>query len=226
VAHRDGPHHHHSTLPTPVIRAGDTALLIIDVQYHGADRGHGLLRDRIDAGEEAAVEYFANRVETLVVPNVQRLQSAFRLAGVEVIHVKTESLTADGRDRSPSAKLHGTHVAPGSREGDILDEIAPVGDEIVFRKTCASAFNGTNIETILRNIGINRLVVGGVVTGSCVEMAVRDASDRGFSVVLVEDATASWTPEMQRDAIEGMRDRTATVMTTAAVEELIAGVPA
>jgi nicotinamidase-related amidase len=80
-------------------------------------------------------------------------------------------------------------------------------------------FNGTNIEYLLRNLGIATLVIGGVVTGSCVEAAVRDASDRGFRVVLVEDATASWSPEMQSAAIESMRGRSATIMTSHEVVE-------
>jgi nicotinamidase-related amidase len=213
-AHRVSPHKHHRAAAEPEIGRRDTALLLIDIQYHGSHRDHGLLRARIDAGESEAIEYFANRVETSVVPAVRRLQAAFRDAGMEVIHVKTQSLTQDGRDRSLTAKLHGTHIPPGDREGDILDEIAPVGDEIVIAKSCPGVFNGTNIEYLLRNLGIATLVVGGVVTGSCVELAVRDAADRGFRVVLVEDATASWSQQMQDSAIEGMRDRSATVMTS------------
>jgi len=223
---RRGPHAHHSGLAAPDIRPGTASLVIIDVQYHGADRAHGLLRARIDAGEADAIEYFAQRVETQLIPNVRRLEDAFRAAGIEVIHVRTQSLTQDGRDRGPSAKAHGTHIPPGSREAEIIDAIAPVGDEIVLSKTTSSAFNGTTIEQVLRNIGITTLVVGGVVTGSCVEMTVRDAVDRGFRVIVVEDATASWAPEMQAAAIDGMRDKSATVLTAAEVEALVAGVPA
>lgn len=221
MAQRTSPHAHQHTRPAPEIRRSDTALLVIDLQYHGADRGHGLLKARIDAGEGDAIEYLASRVETTVVPAVRRLQAAFRGAGMEVVHVKTQSLTRDGRDRSLTAKLHGAHIPPGSREGEILDEIAPADDEIVLSKTCPGAFNGTNIDYVLRNLGIGTLVVGGVVTGSCVELAVRDANDRGYRVVLVEDATASWSQAMQDTAVEGMRDRSATIMTADQVVALV-----
>jgi nicotinamidase-related amidase len=223
VVQRTSPHSHHRSAPGPEIRSAGTALLTIDIQYHGADRGHGLLKARIDSGEASAIEYFASRVEESVIPAVRRLQDAFRANGMEVMHVKTESLTVDGRDRSLTAKLHGSHVLPGSREGQILDEIAPVGDEIVLAKTCPGVFNGTNIEYLLRNLGISTLVVGGVVTGSCVEAAVRDASDKGFRVVLVEDATASWSADMQSAAIESMRGRSATIMTSHEVVERLTG---
>ena len=228
MTNRASPHHHHRVGPRPDLARTETALLLIDLQYHGANRGYGLLRERIDIGEEGAIAYFADRVESTVVPAVQRLEAAFRSASMEVIHVKTQSLTRDGRDRSPSAKLHGTHIPPGSREGDILDAIAPAGDEIVLSKTCSSAFNGTNIEYILRNLGVSTLVVGGVVTGSCVELAVRDASDLGFRVIVAEDATASWSAEMQVGSIEAMRDRSASIMSSAEIveqlSELVAGV--
>lgn len=217
MAERASPHRHHRSVAGPTLGPSDTALLLIDLQTHGADRRQGLLKERIEAGEGAAIQYFADRVETSVIPAVQAMQGAFRAAGMEVIHVKTQSLTLDGRDRSLAAKLHGTHIPPGSPEGDILEAIAPVNDEIVVSKTCPGVFNGTNIDYILRNLGIRTLVVGGVVTGSCVELAVRDAADRGYRVVLVEDATASWSAAMQESAIEGMRDRSATVMTSSDV---------
>jgi nicotinamidase-related amidase len=219
--HRSSPHDHHATHRAPEIQRHDTALLLIDLQYHGAHPDHGLLRDQIAAGRRERVDYFADRVARLVVPNARHLQDAFRAAGMEVIHVKTQSLTADGRDRSLEAKQHGTHIPPGSQEGEILAELAPMADEIVFSKTCMSVFNGTNIEYVLRNVGIRNLVVVGVVTGSCVELAVRDAADRGFVSIVVEDATASWSAEMQAAAIDGLRDRAATIMSTAAVVDLV-----
>jgi ureidoacrylate peracid hydrolase len=153
-------------------------------------------------------------LETLVAPNLQRLLPACRRAGIEVLYTVIASLTQDGRDRGLGHKQLGIHFPPGSREAQVLDEIAPVGDEIVLPKTCSSAFNGTQIEYVLRDIGIRELLVYGVVTGSCVEAAVRDAADRGFSVVLLEDATATWSPEMQAAALQVMSERYAKVWST------------
>lgn len=221
MIHRRGPHGHgHGRgMPEPELASPQTALMVIDMQYHGASRHHGLLARRIAEGAEDAVAYALDRVERLVVPSIQRLQRAFRGAGMEVIHVKTESLTQDGRDRGPAAKRHGTHMRPGSREADILDEIAPAGDEIVIAKTCSGVFNCTNVDYVLRNVGIRTLVIGGMVTGSCIDLAARDAADRGFDVVVVEDATASWSAEMQAQAIEDLRGRAARIMSA---DEVIA----
>ena len=219
VIKRHSPHAHHIAVPDPELRGKQTALVIIDMQYHGASREHGLIGKRLAEGQPEAVAYVLERVERVTVPAIQKLQRAFRDAGMEVVHVKTESLTQDGRDRGPAAKRHGTHVRPGTRTAAILDEIAPVGDEIVIAKTCSGVFNCTNIDYVLRNIGVSTLVLGGMVTGSCVAAAARDGADKGYFIVVAEDATASWSADMQAQSIEDLRDRSAKIMTA---DEIIA----
>jgi len=204
----------HARLPEPALQRRDTALLAIDLQYGDAHREHGLLRRMRDRGDGAAIEYYAGRIEQLVIPNVRRLMDACRQAGIEVIHTRIESLTRDGRDRSLEHKHLGIHHPPGSKDAQILDEVAPQGDEIVITKTCGGVFNGSNIEDVLRNIGIQHLIVVGVVTSGCVEVAVRDAADRGFQILLVEDATATWSDEMQQAAMRAMDEIYAKVVTT------------
>lgn len=225
VIKRHSPHGHHIVVPDPELRGKQTALVIIDMQYHGASREHGLIGKRLAAGDPDGVSYVLDRVERVTVPAIRKLQRAFRDAAMEVVHVKTQSLTNDGRDRGPAAKRHGTHVRPGTRTADILDEIAPVGDEIVIAKTCSGVFNCTNIDYVLRNIGVSTLVLGGMVTGSCVDLAARDAGDRGFFVVIAEDATASWSADMQAQAIEDLRDRSAKIMSADEVITRIAAAP-
>jgi nicotinamidase-related amidase len=205
-------------LPEPDFAAREqAALLVIDMQYGGAHRDFGTLRRLAERGDAAAIEYYASRIESLVIPNIRRLQAVCRAAGIEVIHTRIESLTRDGRDRSLQHKSLGIHHPPGSKEAQILDEVAPQEDEIVLSKTCGGVFNGTNLEYVLKNLGVRTLVIAGVVTSGCVEVAVRDASDRGYAVVVVEDATATWSPEMQEAAMRAMREIYAKVKSTDAV---------
>jgi nicotinamidase-related amidase len=204
----------HARLPEPALQRRDTALLAIDLQYGDAHREHGLLRRMRDRGDGAAMEYYAARIEQLVIPNVRRLMSACRQGGIEMIHTRIESLTRDGRDRSLEHKHLGIHHPPGSKDAQILDEVAPQGDEIVITKTCGGVFNGSNIEYLLRNLGIQHLIIVGVVTSGCVEVAVRDAADRGFQVLLVEDATATWSDDMQQAAMRAMDEIYAKVQST------------
>ena len=91
-------------------------------------------------------------------------------------------------------------------DDDFLEEVAPVGDEIVIDKTSAGTFNSTSIDQILRNMGIDRLWVTGIVTEGCVEMTARDAADRGFLVTLVSDGCASSTHVAHDDALQRMGD--------------------
>ena len=77
--------------------------------------------------------------------------------------------------------------------GGVIDDLAPVANEIVLPKTSSGVFNSTSIDYVLRNLGVARLIVAGVVTDQCVDMAVRDAADRGYLVTLPEDACATYT---------------------------------
>ena len=102
---------------------------------------------------------------------MQRLQKAFRGAGIEVLYTTIESLTKDGRDRSLDYKITGFHVPKGSWDGKVIDEIAPAEDEIVLPKTSSSVFVSTHIDYLLRNLGVKQLVLCGLVTDQCVESA-------------------------------------------------------
>jgi nicotinamidase-related amidase len=190
------------------------------MQYGDAHRDWGLLPDKRAAGLIDDVERYATRLDDVVIPNVQRLLAAFRASGGEVIYVRIESLTEDGRDRGPEHRAKGIHFPPGSQEGKILAEIAPLGDELVLSKTCGSAFRGTNIEYLLRNMQRSTLVVAGVVTGSCVQATAVDAAARGFTTLVVDDATATWNEDMQRTALASMRAGGVQVVTT---DTLISG---
>lgn len=192
-----------------------TALLCIDMQYLDAARGHGVFADAEKSGiPPEAQEYYFDRLERIVLPSVNRLQEAFRENGLEVVHTRIQSLTHDGRDRSPGHKRLHLHAAPGSKEAEFLPEVAPKGDEIVLNKTASGVFNATNLEYILRNLGITGLFVAGVYSNECVSTAIRDACDLGFYVTLIEDGCATVTPELQKATITTMKDRYARVMTT------------
>jgi ureidoacrylate peracid hydrolase len=78
--------------------------------------------------------YYFGRLKSNANPNMQRLQKAFRAAGIEVLYTTIESLTGDGRDRSLDYKITGFHVPKGSWDGKVIDEIAPADDEIVLPK--------------------------------------------------------------------------------------------
>ena len=205
----------------------NTALLCIDMQYLDAAKGYGVFADAAASGmPPESQEYYFDRLKYSVLPNVRRLQDTFRANRLEVIHTRIQSLTQDGRDRSPGHKRLGLHAAPGSKLAEFLPEISPKGDEIIINKTASGVFTSTNLEYILRNLGITGLFVVGVYSNECVSTAVRDACDLGFYVTLISDGIATVTPELQKATITTMRDRYARVLDTssaiAEIEEVVA----
>jgi len=206
-------------LDTPqVVRAlklHKVALMVIDLQYLDAAEGYGVFADMELSGvPKEAHEYYFKRLHHVVLPNVRRIQDAFRDLKLEIIHTRIQSLTKDGRDRSVGHKRLELHAPPGSKEAEFLPEVKPKGDEIIINKTASGVFNSTNLEFVLRNMGIDTLYVCGVYTNECVSTTVRDACDRGFHTTMINDACATVTPELHNATISTIKDRYARVMTT------------
>jgi ureidoacrylate peracid hydrolase len=172
-----------------------SALLFIDVQNFCCRRDGGEFAGLSADELEARYGYFFGRLESTVLPNMQRLQERFRSRSMEVLYTTIESLTVDGRDRSLDYKITGFNVPKGSWDGRVLDAIAPTDNEIWLPKSSSSVFISTHIDYLLRNLGVRQLVISGVITDQCVESAVRDACDLGYLVTLVTDACVTYTPE-------------------------------
>jgi ureidoacrylate peracid hydrolase len=165
------------------IEPGRTALLLVDLQKGEYNE------KKVRAEPENA--YFWDRLAKSVIPNGRKLLAACRGAGVEVLFTTIECYTLDGRDRSLDYKVSGIFFAKGSREAQVLDELKPLPNEIVIPKMSSSVFMSTNIDYVLRNLGIEYLMMMGILTDQCVESAVRDACDMGYLVTLIEDACAT-----------------------------------
>ena len=93
------------------------------------------------------------------------------------------------------------NVPKGAEGAEVIDEIRPVVDEIIIPKTSSGVFNSTNIDYVLRNLDIRFLIIFGIVTDQCVDMAVRDAADRGYLVTMVSDASTTITSERHKNAL-------------------------
>jgi len=202
----------------------DTALLCIDMQYLDAAEGHGLFRD--DASSPIPLNqmgYYFDRLKKVVLPNVHNLQNCFRMHELEVIHVRIQSLTRNGRDRSKGHKRLDLHAAPGSAEACFLEEVAPFGDEIVINKTASGVFSSTNLNYVLNNLNVSSLYVVGVYTNECVETTIRDACDLGYLVTMVDDCCATVTAELHQSSITNLKDRYCKVVNTVEAMEQVEG---
>lgn len=196
------------------------ALLFVDVQNYNA-RIDGGEYSQLDAAErEARYGEFFRIMEAMALPNMRRLQAACRAARIEVTYTVIESMTEDGRDRSLDYKISGFNVPRGSWDGQVLDAIAPGGDEMVFRKTSSSLFISTNADYVYRNLGVRSLIVAGVLTDQCIDSAVRDACDLGYLVTVVADACATLTHERHDWSLRNNRGYCRQVTTDVMVAEI------
>ncbi|MDH3195830.1 MAG: cysteine hydrolase [Hyphomicrobiales bacterium] len=197
-----------------------SAFIFIDVQNFCAHRDGGEFKGLSDADFDANYGSFFAELKANVIPNMQRLQAAARLAGVEVMYTTIESLTKDGRDRSLDYKITGLNVQKGSWDGRVINEIAPGEDEIWLPKSSSSVFVSTHIDYILRNIGIRQLVISGLITDQCVESAIRDACDLGYLVTQVTDACATYSRERHDNSLSAVRGYCRQVTTDTLLAEL------
>jgi ureidoacrylate peracid hydrolase len=204
----------------PLVPA-QSALLFIDIQNFNAHRRGGEYEGVSEPEMAARYGHYFARLEQVALPNMQRLQAAFREAGIEVMYTVIESLTQDGRDRSLDYKITGFHVPKGSWDAKVLDEIAPGDDEIVLPKTSSSVFISTNIDYVLRNLGVRQLAIAGLLTDQCIESAVRDACDLGYLVTLVTDACATHSQERHDNTLRAIKGYCRQRTTEELLEELV-----
>jgi ureidoacrylate peracid hydrolase len=181
------------------------ALLIVDVQNYTARRDGGEYRDLTERDIEDRYGFFFRTFEETALPNLQRLQAACRQGGIEVLYTVIESLTGDGRDRSLDYKISGLHVPKGSWDAQMLDAIKPAEDEIVIPKTSSSPFVSTNIDYVLRNLGVRSLIIAGILTDQCIDSSARDACDLGYLVTIATDACATHSRERHEWSLRNNR---------------------
>ncbi|MEM7129424.1 MAG: isochorismatase family protein [Chloroflexota bacterium] len=196
------------------------ALLVVDMQYFDAHPEWGEGRTAIEIGvADVFAPYFAQIDD--IIPPIQGLLSLFRHKEMEVVHVRVAERTRDSRDVGRKQLVRGLVVPSDSKEAEPLVEVAPMGDELVISKSSSGVFATTNIDRLLRNLGINTLLFTGTATGGCIESAVRDAIDLGYQVILVSDACADSTADSHEAALQRMEGGLVQVMTTDQVKKML-----
>ncbi|MCE4556513.1 cysteine hydrolase family protein [Roseateles cellulosilyticus] len=179
-----------------------TALVVIDMQ-----------RDFVEPGGFGAS--LGNDVTRLqaIVPALRALLDAWRAVGAVVLHTR-ECHRPDLADCPPAKRLRGN---PSLRIGDagpmgrvliagepgagIIPELAPAPGELVVDKPGKGMFYGTSVDELLRERGITHLLFTGVTTEVCVQTSMREANDRGYECLIVEDGTESYFPEFKAAAL-------------------------
>jgi ureidoacrylate peracid hydrolase len=196
------------------IEPNKTVLIVVDMENDFVARG-------------APFEVPAGRAN---LPNIKRAIDVCRDRGVRVIYT-AHAHRGDGCDmgllsRNPQI-ARGAVLVDGEPGVEIVPEIAPQADEIVIKKHRYSAFYGTDLEIILRGLGVTTVVIAGVTTENCCHATARDAFFHDYQVVFLADATATVdypdlghggmsADEVHRATLIILAASTADVMTTEA----------
>ena len=181
-----------------------TALLIVDMQHVFISRPAKAPETPAEKRRAERWEQFYRAIDETVLPNNVRLLEFFRKHGLEVCFAKIQGRKKNGKDRSLDQKATGYNellLPPGDPSAEIVPELAPGDDEIVVQKTTDSALTGTPLRLMLSNMGIDTVVVTGVLTDQCVSGTVRSLADESFRVWLIEDACRASTEEIQRNEL-------------------------
>ena len=202
-----------------------TALIVIDMQ-----------RDFVQPGGFG--EALGNNVALLtpIIPTLAKLIAAFRHHGLPVIHTR-EGHKPDLTDCPPAKRNRGGNngllkigdqgpmgriLIIGQPGHAIIPELAPLPGEIVIDKPGKGSFYATDLQSRLTALGITHLVFTGVTTEVCVQTSMREANDRGYECLLVEDCTESYFPEFKKATLAMVRAQGAIVGWTCPSSALIA----
>jgi len=203
---------------------GDTppALIIIDMQ-----------RDFVEPGGFGSA--LGNDVTPLgkIVPPIEKLLALYRRLNLPVVHTR-EAHKPDLSDCPPSKRQRGNcdiHIGDqgpmgrllidGEPGNNIVAPLQPISGEYDIAKPGKGAFYATPLQDILQKLGITHLIFTGVTTEVCVQTTMREANDRGYECLLVEDGTESYFPRFKQATLDMITAQGAIVGWTATSEQVI-----
>ncbi len=135
-----------------------------------------------------------------IVDNIRRIVDAARAADIPVVYVNDSHLPTD-----PEIRIWGEHAMRGDEGSRVIEELKPADRDHVLEKRTYSAFFETGLDPLLRSLGVRTVVLTGIHTHICVKHTAADAFFRGYRVVVVKDATATFNPRDHEDALSYMR---------------------
>jgi len=188
-----------------------TALIVVDMQKYQVEKDYTAFKS-LDNVVPGLLEYFINEVEQKVTPNLQKLINFCHEAEIVVIYTKFSSFMPDGSDFSRNIKFVNNIAKARLGEvgfpyvlhpsSDIIEALKPKENDFVIQKNTSGTFISTRLDSFLRNMGIETVLVSGVVTNFCVHSTAREASDYGFQVIIVDDCCAAWSQNIHESTLK------------------------
>jgi biuret amidohydrolase len=174
-------------------------------------------------GLQAGLPMLADEARREAIPNIARLADAARAAETTVVHCLINR-RPDGRGSNTNARLFmagksfSVDLSPGSPGGSVLPELGPAPSDLVLSRTHGvGPMTGTDLDSVLRNLGIKTIVGVGVSVNIAIQNFVMDAVNRGYQFVLPRDAVSGYPREYAESVIDNTLALLTTVTTTDAV---------
>ena len=170
-------------------------------------------------GPDAGLRLLADEARREAIPNIARLLPAARTAGVHVVHCLVQR-RPDGLGSNHNAKIFrlGTDdvaIAPGTPGAELLPELGPEPTDLVLRRWHGiGPMGGTDLDAVLRNLGVSTIVAVGVSVNVAITNLVIDAVNAGYNVVLPRDAVAGIPADYADAVIDNTLSLLATLTTT------------
>ncbi|HMB00599.1 MAG TPA: isochorismatase family cysteine hydrolase, partial [Spirochaetota bacterium] len=181
------------------MKINKTALMIIDMQKYYLHSGSAYCR-YFKSLDNSCLNYIFKRCRDVVIPNIKLLLTHFRRRKLPVIYLclcskkknrsDLQHFFKEIHDQALSKNIKGVYPLVDQPMAAVVDELKPQKQEKVFYKTTFSAFTSTDINSYLAANKIKTLVFAGLATSQCVGTTARDASDRNFNIINIEDAQA------------------------------------
>ncbi|HEX4220517.1 MAG TPA: cysteine hydrolase [Acidimicrobiales bacterium] len=183
-----------SVLERPPVDPTTTAVVVVDMVNWQVPRAVN------DSG--LAPAYYVDRLASTVVPNHERLLRGCRDVGARVVYLRVGCFQSNYSDAI--APFRGLFEDFDARDGteacEVISEIHPEDGDLSLLKTASGGFNSSSLDSHLRNMGITHVLYTGVVTNACVMLTASGGFDLGYYGLLVADATAAFSPELQQQA--------------------------
>lgn len=177
-------------------------------------------------GEQSALPALADIARATTLPAVARLVKAARSAGVQVVHA-TVYRRADGKGANRNARLFGgvkrspVQLLPGTPEVDVVTEVGVEPEDLVLTRTHGlNPMAGTDLDAVLRNLGVRTIVVAGVSVNIAVTNLVMDGVNHGYQMVLPRDAVCG----IPQDYADAVIDNTLALLATVTTVDELAGI--
>lgn len=187
--------------------AGRTALIVVDLQRYFV-RPEYSFGQWVSGMVPGGIDDYFQRIRDFVIPNVQRLLERARQRGLFIVFTEAGSFRPNGADLPRWMRRHiamsGKAVYPPFSDPScrVDDSVAPHPGELIIQKTTSGPLSSTKLDHTLRVLGIDTIIVTGVVTDVCVAQTAREFGDRDFNAIVVEDACASTDDARHNAALE------------------------